>query len=140
MTRDELGKELKLLLAFAKIVVLDREIAEQVMRDWLRQIAQRQPIDWMTRREIYLSLAAQLPRAAQRPSASSQDPLRRLRRYSGFMRAFLFLTGPAGFAVEFAEEICDRTHVSIGGRDRRFAPRPSCGPTTPSRTQLSAAH
>lgn len=113
MTRDELGKELKLLLAFAKIVVLDRAIAEKVMGDWLKNLVAEQPLHAMTRRDLYISLGSELPIAAMRVAGRRGDSLGELRRLSGFMRAYLFLTSAAGFAVEYAEDICDQVHAAI---------------------------
>jgi hypothetical protein len=107
MTKDDLVKEMRLLLGFAKIATLDLGDAYWRVWTWLNSVtSDPERLAWMTRIDAYRVLSDAGP-TRPAPTANGPDPLgsRVLHDLSNWQRAYLFLVGPAGFSPEIAREI-----------------------------------
>jgi hypothetical protein len=130
MTRDDLRRELPLLFAFAKVLLLDRDDASARMRRWLKAYSASELLAWSGRTDAYRDLmtACQVHPGASRPGkASKGDPLASglLRQMTAAQRARCFLAGPCGFSLELADKIVRPARTGRSRWDERGRHGPS---------------
>lgn len=112
MRPADIEAELPRLLAFAKIVTLDRPRAEAAARDWLETVASSTTLSRARdNQDLYCDLAARIAScdAAPRHSARRGDPLNRsaLQRLSPRERGVAFLCQMVGLSSVDAGEVMD---------------------------------
>lgn len=131
MTLDDLEKELPLLFAFTKVVLLDRDAARIRMRQWLRKHATPPLLAWTSRLDAYRGLMRSCPlnRSVSGTTLAKGDPLgnRLFWDMTAAQRARCFLMGPCGFSDEAADKIVNRSWplAPLCLREARHLPPPA---------------